>query len=237
MFLNYKKRISLATLWLLSTLLALLPGLTTPQAAYAAEPSISIKTEIGYDGHYKIGQWTPLKIILTSDTDISGELVVQTEYPNSSNWASYAVKVDLPAGTPKEVAFGILGHSFHKDNNSIRFYKNSVETGKYIPFKASTPYLNSGGDTGTLIGVLASDPDSMNFLNVLNGKGKNVKVIPLKPEQLPEDGLLLDGLDVLVINNFTTGNLGDKRTEAIKAWVKKGGTLVLSGGSGFAKTI
>lgn len=237
MFLNYKKRISLATLWLLSTLLALLPGLATPQAAYAAEPSISIKTEIGYDGHYKIGQWTPLKITLTSDTDISGELVVQTEYPNSSNWASYAVKVDLPAGTPKEVAFGILGHSFHKDNNSIRFYKNSVETGKYIPFKASTPYLNSGGDTGTLIGVLASDPDSMNFLNVLNGKGKNVKVIPLKPEQLPEDGLLLDGLDVLVINNFTTGNLGDKRTEAIKAWVKKGGTLVLSGGSGFAKTI
>src|SRR5690606_34399463 len=99
-------------------------GVVSPQAVHAAEPSISMKTEVGYDGHYKIGEWTPLKITLTSDTDISGELVVQTEYPYNSNRASYAAKVDLPAGTPKEVTFGILGTSFHKDNNSIRFYKD-----------------------------------------------------------------------------------------------------------------
>lgn len=237
LFLYDKKRGTLAMLWLLTAIIALLPGVVSPQAVHAAEPSISMKTEVGYDGHYKIGEWTPLKITLTSDTDISGELVVQTEYPYNSNRASYAAKVDLPAGTPKEVTFGILGTSFHKDNNSIRFYKDSAEKGKYIPFQASTPYLNASGDNGTLIGVLASDPDSMNFLNVLNGKGKDVKVIPLKAEQLPEDGVLLEGLDILVINNYPAGNLGDKRTDAIKAWVKSGGTLVLGGGAGYAKTV
>lgn len=224
-------------LWLVIAILALLPGLTSPKPAYAAEPSISIKTDIGFDGHYKMGEWTPLKITLTSDTDLSGDIVVQVEYPFNASQASYVQSVDLPAGTPKEITFGILGHSFHKDNNSIRFYKDSVETGKYIPFKTKAPYLNSGASSGTLIGVLAPDPDSMNFLSVLNGKGKDVKLIPLKPEQLPEDAALLAGLDTLVINNYTTGNLGTKRVDAIKAWVNKGGTLVLAGGVGYAKTI
>lgn len=223
--------------WLVIAILALLPGVVQPQAASAAEPSISIKKEIGYDGNYKMGEWTPLKITLTSDTDLSGDLVVQAEYPYNSSQASYVQRVDLPAGTPKEITFGILGHSYNQNNNSIRFYKDSVESGKYIPFAASDAYLNTSGNNGTLIGVLASDPDSMNFLNVLNGKGKNLQVIPLKSEQLPEDSILLEGLDMLVINNYTTGNLGNVRTDAIKAWVKEGGTLVLAGGAGYAKTI
>ncbi|AZK48305.1 hypothetical protein [Paenibacillus lentus] len=237
MLLHDNKRASLIVLWLVIAIFALLPGLASPKPVYAEEPSISIKTEIGFDGHYKMGEWTPLKITLTSDTDISGDISVQMEYPYNSSQASYVQRVDLPAGTPKEITFGILGHSFHKDNNSIRFYEDSVETGKFIPFTTKTPYLSSNASSGTLIGVLASDPDSMNFLSMLNSKGKDVKIIPLKPEQLPEDAVLLEGLDTLVINNYTTGNLGTTRIEAIKAWVNQGGTLVLAGGAGYAKTI
>ena len=47
---------------------------------------------------------------------------------------------------------------------------------------------------------------------------------------------LLNGLDVIVINNFASDTLSEPQRKAITDWVNGGGTLILAGGAGYAKT-
>ena len=84
--------------------------------------------------------------------------------------------------------------------------------------------------------VLSDDPDTMNFMNVLNGKGSSVNVFPLKDASVPTDAMLLNGLDVIVMNNYASDTLSEPQQKAITDWVNGGGTLVLAGGAGYAKT-
>lgn len=211
-------------------------SMLVPQPAYAAGPSISIQSEAGFGGKMKMNEWGPLTITLTSDKDISGELVVQSKSSYYGTSVSYVKQVDLPAGTTKKVTLGILGNDFDKTNNEIRFYEGSAESGKYIPFSSGKPYLQNSTVRGTLIGVLAADPDSMNFLAAQSGAGNNVTLIPLKGEQIYEDSNLLSTLDVLVMNNFPADTLTSKQMDGIRTWVKQGGSLVLSGGQGYTKS-
>ncbi|WP_410770010.1 hypothetical protein [Fontibacillus sp. BL9] len=228
------KRCSAIVLFVLAVMIGM--GTWVPQSAYAAGPSISIQSDIGFGGYVKSNEWSPVTITLTSDADVSGELVVQAEEPYSGTSVSHVKKVDLPAGTTKAITFGILGNSFNNKNNEIRFYEGSAESGKYIPFSSGKPYLQSSDSSRTLIGVLAADPDSMNFLAATNGTGNNAIIIPLKGEEIPEDGVLLSTLDILVLNNYPTDTLADKQIKAVRSWVNLGGTLVLGGGQGYAKT-
>lgn len=220
---------------LIVTLMAGLWGIA-PRSAYAAEPAISIETELGYGGSYKNSVWIPVTITLKSDSDISGEIVVRTESSNSQGIVTQIKVMDLPAGTPKKVTLSVIGNVFTKDNTSIRFYKGNAETGKYIPFTLGKSYLQSSPKQGTLVGVLANDPDTMNFLSALNGNGRDVTVIPLKGEQIPDDGLYLESLDVLVINDYSMDALEESQFTGISDWVNRGGTLALAGGSGYPKS-
>lgn len=208
-----------------------------PLPAHAEDkPSITMESELGFNGNSKLGEWTPLTITLTSDTDISGEIVVQTQTPYTDGSVTQVKAVDLPAGTPKKISFGVVANRFDKLNSAIRFYRGNAESGKLIPFSAGNAYLNSFPQDGTLVGVLASDPDSANFLRTLNGSGGNVMVIPLNKNRIPRDGTLLTSLNVLFLNNYSSDALGKDQVQAIHSWVKKGGTLVLSGGMGYPKS-
>lgn len=236
MFLHVKRKTTRVSLWL-AIMVALVCML--PQSVHAAEPAIRIQSELGYGGNVKTGEWSPLTITLTSDVDVSGEIVVQSEYPFINGSGSYVKKVDLPAGTSKKVTMGIPGNSFHNNNNSIRFYEGTAESGKYIPFTAGQSFIQSSATESTLIGVLAQDPDSLNFLITLNQKsqGRDLKVIPLKGEQIPEDAILLNTLDIIFVNDFAMDSLSSKQIAAIHSWVAHGGTLVLAGGSGYPKAV
>lgn len=220
---------------LIVTLMAGLWGIA-PRSVFAAEPAISIEAELGYGGSYKDGVWIPLTITLKSDSDISGEIVIRTESSNVQGNVTQIKMVDLPAGTPKKVTLSVIGNVFTKDNTSIRFYKGTAETGKYIPFTSGKSFLQSSPKQGALVGTLANDPDTMNFLSALNGNGRDVTVIPLQGEQMPDDGLYLESLNVLVINDYSMDTLKEGQFTAIRDWVKRGGTLVLGGGSGYPKS-
>ncbi|WP_438347410.1 DUF7408 domain-containing protein [Paenibacillus sp. FA6] len=206
-----------------------------PTTVDADGPSITIKTELGYNGKMKNGMWNPVKIILTSDTDISGDIVIQGE-DRYSGAASYVQHVELPRNTPKEVTIGIPGSVYNKDNNQIRFFKDSVKKGGSIPFASGKSYIESMPVNGAIIGVLSDDPDTMNFMNVLRSDGYDLNVIPMKATSIPEDPMLLNGMDVLIMNRFSSDTLSKSQINGISGWVKSGGTLVLAGGAGYPKT-
>lgn len=204
---------------------------------YADGAKIGIQSEMGYQGKIKHDKWNPLKLTLTSDRDISGDVVVQIQNYNGFGYqTSYVQQVDLPKDTPKEVVIGIPGAVLNKDNNQILFYEGSYTKGKQIPFATGKNYVQASPYQGALIAVLSDDPDTMNFMNVLNGKGNSVNVLPLKNANVPSDGMLLNGLDVIVINNFASDTLSEPQRKAITDWVNSGGTLILAGGAGYTKT-
>ncbi|MFE0560730.1 hypothetical protein ACFW1P_32915 [Paenibacillus sp. NPDC058910] len=228
--------------WMLLPMVALLIvatlSLSIPAGnVYADGAKISIQSEMGYQGKIKHDKWNPLKLTLTSDRDISGDMVVQIQNYNGFGYqTSYVQQVDLPKDTPKEVVIGIPGAMLNKDNNQILFYEGSYTKGKQIPFATGKNYVQASPYQGALIAVLSDDPDTMNFMNVLNGKGNSVNVFPLKNASVPSDGMLLNGLDVIVINNFASDTLSEPKLKAITDWVNGGGTLILAGGAGYTKT-
>lgn len=204
---------------------------------YADGAKIGIQSEMGYQGKIKNDKWNPVKLTLTSDRDISGDVVVQLQDSNGNGYqTSYVQQVDLPKDTPKEVVIAIPGTMLNKDNNQILFYEGSYSKGKPTPFATGKNYVQASPYQGALIAVLSDDPDTMNFMNVLNGKGNSLNVFPVKAAGIPTDSMLLNGLDVVVINNFASDTLSEPQRKAITDWVNAGGTLVLAGGAGYAKT-
>ncbi|MDO7907306.1 hypothetical protein Q5741_12905 [Paenibacillus sp. JX-17] len=200
-------------------------------------PKISLKREIGYNLIIKEGRWAPLKLTLTSDVNVSGDIVVRVDPLNGGDTVSYIRHVELPRNTPKEVVIGMAGIPYNKSSNTIQFFEGSVKDGTSIPFTTKNGYVESMTVPGTAVGVLSSDPDTMNFLNTLRSKGKDVSVIPMVAGDVPSDPMLLDMLDVIVMNNFASDMLSQEQVKAVKNWVGTGGTLVLAGGEGYAKTV
>lgn len=232
----YKK---LTGIMVLSMILLLSAALPYPLGgtAYADGPKIGIQTELGYKGNIKQEKWNPLKLTLTSDRDISGDIVLRVYNTNGMGQeAAYVQHVELPKDTPKEITVGIPGFSYNKDNNEITFYEGSYKNGKPISFASGKNYIQKSAMISGMVGVLSDDQDTMNFLSALNGKGSSVVTIPMTAEDISSDPMLLNGLDVLVINNFASDTLSKPKQESIVKWVKSGGTLVLSGGAGYSKT-
>ena len=125
--------------WMLLPMVALLIvatlSLSIPAGnVYADGAKIGIQSEMGYQGKIKHEKWNPLKLTLTSDRDISGDVVVQIQNYNGFGYqTSYVQQVDLPKDTPKEVVIGIPGAVLNKDNNQILFYEGSYTKGKQVP--------------------------------------------------------------------------------------------------------
>lgn len=224
----------LLLLVLLGTLLPVFPN--GANATAADEGGLRVSTEFGYGGKINDGRWNPLKVTLTSDKDLTGDLVVQLTPQNGMGENTYVRRVELPAGTAKEVTFAVPGSSYSRTTSMLRFYPGSVEQGESLPFREGRTYVSSSAQYGGIVGVLSSDPDTMNFLSLLQGSNQTAGIVPLEAGDIGSSPLLLDGLDVLVMNDFAADTLNEAQAGSIRTWVERGGALVLGGGAGYAKT-
>ncbi|NGZ76001.1 hypothetical protein [Saccharibacillus alkalitolerans] len=215
---------------------ALLPIFPEGAAAKEDTGGLRVSAEFGYGGKVNEGRWNPLTVTLTSGEDLTGDLVVQVAPQNGMGESTYVRRVELPAGTAKEVTLAIPGGSYSRNTSMIRFYPGSVEKGDAAPFREGRAYLSSSSQYGGIVGVLASDPDTMNFLSLLQSSGQTISVVPLEADDIGGNPMLLDGLDVLVLNDFASDTLSEEQLGAIRTWVERGGSLLLGGGAGYAKT-
>lgn len=80
-----------------------------------------------------------------------------------------------------------------------------------------------------LIGILTDNKQKMGYWD-------SEKVAYLKKEDI-SSSFAMGVMDVLIINNYNTGDLGKEQYEAIKEWVELGGTLVLGTGEQVNRTL
>ncbi|MUT66448.1 hypothetical protein [Paenibacillus sp. NEAU-GSW1] len=210
----------------------------TGKAAFAeGSEGIMIQSSIGFNGQYKEGIWTPVQLSMTntSKDNLKGEVVVSVNSPFGGQSVDYVVPAELPADTEVEIELSIPGTQLHEKNNRIRFFKGSYKSGDEVKFMGNN-YLSGSMIANNTIGVIASDPDTLNFMPSLNLQGYNIYVLPLTEDQLPSNPNLLNFFNVLVLNDTATSGWDNKHIEAIEGWVRAGGTLMLSGGAGYSKT-
>ncbi|WP_054696307.1 hypothetical protein [Syntrophomonas palmitatica] len=94
-------------------------------------------------------------------------------------------------------------------------------------------------DLEVAAGILAADPAPLKNLENMKFpmQGQHLTALNLNAEEIPEQSLLLDNLDVLIINDFSTHLLSARQIAAIEKWTQNGGLLVLTGGLAWQKTL
>lgn len=205
--------------------------------ASSEDETIDIQRTVGLQGAYQQGKWFPVEITLTNRTkrDLAGEVVLSV-VSSENITTDYIVPVDLPIGTDVQVTIGLPGTPLGNDRSLIRFFEGSYKTGKEVKLSGPATIEGRTLDGSNVIGVVSRDPDTLNFMPTLNLRGYSINVLPLTEEDLPDQSAMLDMLDTLVINDVDTGEWDEDVVKAIRDWVTRGGTLVLSGGAGYAKT-
>lgn len=209
-------------------LVAGLQGTWLPSAFAAG--SLTLQVSPGFGGEYKDVNLVPLQITITNTgADIDGNLVLEADHSNDST-ATYYVPVSIGKGTTKKVTLMVPGENL-SPSDVVMFMAGEKEIAR----------MAVGGrrvdEDNLLVGVLATDPDTANFLGALprNVYSNPVRVVPLSGEGMPDSSATLQTIDVLVLNNFAADQLKPEQIQAIRDWVKQGGTLVMAGGTHYSK--
>ncbi|WP_080839475.1 DUF4350 domain-containing protein [Cohnella massiliensis] len=206
-----------------------------PAAAAAAGEGIEITAEVGLGGIVKEGKWTRLSITAVNETDraLKGELVFSVVQPNGGYNQSFSVPAELPQGSPVVLELTVPGTSYNENNNKLAFREE--RSGDEIPLTGKS-FLVGSSTANTVVGVVSRDPDTLNFLPILNQRGYSLQVVPIEDQKLANNAMQLGSFDFLVLNDTATGGWSEDRIAAVRTWVQMGGTLVVSGGAGYAKT-
>lgn len=193
-----------------------------------AESAIKLQVNPGIGGEYKEVELIPLQVTITnSGDDMEGTLVLEAKRGNESA-ATYYQPVSIGKGSTKKVTLMVPGFNL-LPSDVVTFQQGETELAR-----ASIGGRRVDPDT-LIVGVLATDPDTANFLATLPRKSFSaVRVISMNPEEITtSQGLQM--VDILLLNNFSADRLNAEQIEAIKSWTKQGGTLLLAGGAHYSK--
>ncbi len=188
-----------------------------------------LSVSCGYGKYAKYGRDMGVQAtIINHGEDFVGELWILIPKDGSGSQSNlFRKEFSIASGEEKtiELAIPVL-FSTGKLNISIRDEKEKE--------KASVDVrVNVQGDEGVLyVGVLSDNYMDLSYLT-----DSHTKTFFVEGEDFPENKKGLDMLDILVINDFNTGNFNASQYEALKGFVNEGGTLVLGTGATGMKTL
>ena len=217
-----------ACLMLLAGVLAGMP------LAASAEVAIRLDVKVGINGEFKESALVPVRVsVANTGPDVEGELIVTSDNGGADRYGTgYYQPVSVAQGATKQVTISVPGEML-RSNTIVAF----MQDGKTI---AQAPVNGRRYDADyLLIGVLAQDPNTANFLGVMkeDALGRPTRVLPITPDQVPAAANQLNMIDMLVLNNFALDTLNAQQTEAIRQWTTEGGMLVIAGGAQYQKTV
>ena len=213
-------------------------------AAACVAADVDWQIEGGFSGRYTEDAWTPVRVtVLNRGASRNGRIIIHTQRQYHSESVIYSVPVDLPQGALKSYRLIIPEPSHTLRVKLIAGNETSVQEAKG---------MSSTAPEDALVVVLSSTPGILGFLNgtpaPAHGSGRTDSMQPttsggssagagefaIAPSEwgkLPEVWLGWDGADVVVVADSELGEAGERELEALRLWVRLGGTLVLTGGA------
>jgi hypothetical protein len=202
-------------------------ALWTP-GALAAE-DIKISSAVGWDGTFKMDAPTFVQVTVENQgADVNGKLVVASALPNQGGThvaGSFEKEVVVPKGSTKTFRIEVPGALFTQPVKVKLLDAAGTQLDDSQPTQIAI-------QSGILLGGITEKKDDLNVFSLVNAPsvGGKVNLRWMKNADLPDRVDLLQGLDVLAINHAPQEKLTDEQVQAIRQWVERGGTLLLSGG-------
>jgi len=211
-----------------------------PTGAQAAKaPRFSLQLQAGYSGVGSAGQWLPATLDVTNrGRDFTGNITIGASGTsnrfNAGNGQDSASQVEhqlaavLPAGATKRfttfVQAGpspVVARLFTKGREQVASARSEITTAN-----------------GPLIAVISDQGDALDEFGLVRLPGEvPVRVIHIKPVEVPESGIVLKAFDIVAVTNASTDAFNKTQGQALAEYAEQGGNLLVTGGSNWRKTI
>lgn len=183
-----------------------------------------------FDGYFKYGEWLPLWIELeNSGADVDAE--VQVRLAGSGGTITFAAPAPLPGGARKRIPLYVL------PNNYSHELEVRLVAGDRV-LQTSTVAVEPQPNRAYLVGLAAAERGALALLPgaSLPGQNRPIQLVDLNLADLPDRPEGLASFDCLVLNDVDTSSLAPEQVAALRAWVSRGGRLVVGGGPGARRT-
>ena len=172
------------------------------------------------------------------EQDFNGEVEVRVTSDSNGGYDAYCKEVSASKGENISVTIPV---KFLEGNNTGTVC--IIENGKVL--YEEKLLISSGriSDGNAFTGLLSDDPTALGYLGNITYFDSNysntgkMNCVNLTEDMLDENGLNIDGLDVIIINNYNMANLSDNQYNSLNNWVNSGGTLLIGAGGNESKTI
>ncbi|WP_298816889.1 hypothetical protein [Chloroflexus sp.] len=207
----------------LSALIVVLLVSTVWFAPVIAQGSaITLTARAAFQGYVRSGTWLPVLIeVANSGVDQTVEIVAGTP-----NGPFHSAMVDLPGGSRKGVTIYVYVTGMPRQLN-VRLLANGEEL-------ASVPVRLQPVSTGLLVGMVGEREPQLPAQ--LADRIKLTSAL-LSWADVPVEGLGLSPFDALILTDPGATELTPAQQRSLQEWVLRGGTLIINGDTGIARTL
>ncbi len=197
-----------------------------------------VKISSGIEGKFRALKYIPVTVEFTSnEKDFNGEVEIRTSGSYTSTYDAYSKEISVAKGETGKVTIPIK-----MLDGSSKISVNFVENGKVLFEKKSLISNGRVTESNLFMGLLTDDSTSLSYIGSINfetSKGYQgvIERVNLDEKIIGENSLNINGLDVIIINNYNMSNLKDDQYIALNTWLNKGGTLIIGTGANEGKTI
>lgn len=197
-----------------------------------------VKISSGIEGKFRALKYIPVTVEFTSsEKDFNGEVEIRTAGSYTSTYDAYSKEISVAKGETGKVTIPIK-----LLEGSSKVTVNLVENGKVLFEKKSLISNGRVTESNLFMGILTDDPTSLSYIggisfDTTNGIKGLIEKVQLDEKIIGENSLNIDGLDIILINNYNMSNLKAEQYTALRSWVNKGGTLIIGSGANEGKTI
>ncbi|MCY4062191.1 MAG: hypothetical protein OXG53_07475 [Chloroflexi bacterium] len=214
-----------ASIILFTSALLLLAQLPPLAAQDNFRDVIEMAVEVGFDSFFRPGQWTPVRIELKNNGEsLTGRLVVRPETSGTVVGNAFSAPIDLPTGAAKSTLLNIQARTFP---DQIRVELIDDEG---IVRAAREANLIDLGPQNQLYAVVSGPTTAPPNLSGIHIGGARAEQALWSAHEIPENGLSLGSLDMMMLVNIDGESLSSGQRRALEHWVEGGGHLIVSGG-------
>lgn len=186
--------------------------------------------EVGWNGLYKVGLWTPVTVQVTSNQPQSVRLELVAPDPEGNLVTFPAPPVMLTADSQPVRAFFQVGRLDSPLTVRLTSGNETLFSQTLRPVRSDQEGFHSALRLSTSLIATLGDPAGLDFVTSEESATAPVQRIRLpSPTALPMDALAYDALNALVIAGDY--QLPEPQSAALEQWVRRGGHLVLAVGT------
>jgi hypothetical protein len=207
----------------------------------ARAEGVSMEAEVGFDGSYLLGHWTPIRVQLqNSGSNLEGSLEVRIKTGQESSLV-YSTPVSLPNNSEKEYIIYARMHEVERILN-INLIDGKGKLVKTLNVGSLNPAssLNPVSSDKYFMGLVTDDQPSLGYWKEKLAAGNylsNYEPISLDAANFPNRKETLAAFSVLIFNNIDTSSFRPEQINALSSWLKDGGILIIGSGVNGKRTL